>query len=62
MGKLWRSWKSQLSIEIRKVLESRSTKTERTSLISKLRPHDVSVQEWDKFVEERMSEKWQVND
>ncbi|KAL6219612.1 hypothetical protein ACLB2K_007371 [Fragaria x ananassa] len=58
MGKLWRSWKSELSTEIRKILELKSTKTERTNLIAKLKPHDVSLPEWDQFVQQRMSDKW----
>ncbi|KAL6201306.1 hypothetical protein ACLB2K_025020 [Fragaria x ananassa] len=58
MGKLWRSWKSELSTEIRKILELKSTKTERTNLIAKLKPHDVSLPEWEQFVQQRMSDKW----
>ncbi|KAL6194566.1 hypothetical protein ACLB2K_035648 [Fragaria x ananassa] len=58
MGKLWRSWKSELSTEIRKILELKSAKTERTNLIAKLKPHDVSLPEWDQFVQQRMSDKW----
>nr|XP_011463624.1 PREDICTED: uncharacterized protein LOC105351335 [Fragaria vesca subsp. vesca] len=58
MGKLWRSWKSELSVEIRKILEAKSTKTERTNLLTKLKPQDVSTMEWDQFVKERMSDKW----
>ena len=61
MGKLWRSWKSELSTEIRKILELKSTKTERTNLIAKLKPHDVSLPEWDQFVQQRMSDKWLVS-
>nr|XP_011465857.1 PREDICTED: uncharacterized protein LOC105351934 [Fragaria vesca subsp. vesca] len=59
MGKLWRSWKSELSTEIRKILELKSTKTERTNLIAKLKPHDVSLPEWDQFVHIHVGKKFE---
>ncbi|KAM5550487.1 hypothetical protein ABKV19_027576, partial [Rosa sericea] len=59
MRKLLGSWKSDLSVNIRRIFESKSTKTERTHLFAKLKPSDVNLEEWVEFVREHMSDKWQ---
>ncbi|XP_040365495.1 uncharacterized protein LOC121050192 isoform X1 [Rosa chinensis] len=59
MGRLWRAWKSDLSTNIRIIVDSRRTKSETTRLLSILKPSDVPLKEWDEFVAERSSESWQ---
>lgn len=57
MDKLWRNWKSELSVQIRRILESRSDVARHMVL---LKPSDATQEEWDAFVAERMSDKWKV--
>ncbi|VVA41537.1 PREDICTED: LOC110785510 isoform [Prunus dulcis] len=58
MDKLWRNWKSKLSVQIRRILESRSDVARHMVL---LKPSDATQEEWDAFVAERMSDKWKEN-
>lgn len=61
MGRLWRSWKSELSTQLRTVFEAKATKSDRTSILAALRPNEVKQDEWDAFVNERKSVAWQVS-
>lgn len=61
MGRLWRAWKSDLSTNIKRIIDTRRTKSETTRLLDILKPSDVPQKEWDEFVAERSSELWQVS-
>ncbi|XP_062017879.1 uncharacterized protein LOC133734269 [Rosa rugosa] len=59
MGRLWRAWKSDLSTNIKRIVDTRCTKSETTRLLGILKPSDVPQKEWDEFVADRSSESWQ---
>jgi hypothetical protein len=61
MGRLWRSWKSELSTQLRTIFEDRATKSDRTRILATLKPSEVKQDEWDDFVNERKSAEWQVS-
>ncbi|KAK9943083.1 hypothetical protein M0R45_008704 [Rubus argutus] len=58
MGRLWRSWKSELSTQLRTIFEARATKSDRTRILATLKPSEVKQDEWDDFVNERKSAAW----
>ncbi|KAK9912428.1 hypothetical protein M0R45_036293 [Rubus argutus] len=58
MGRLWRSWKSELSTQLRTIFEARATKSDRTRILATLKPSEVKQDEWDDFVNERKSVAW----